>query len=174
MFDTFDIEASSVMTLLGKLLPRVGGAETRTFRAAVADVLGPRRAPCPACDKGTLVPSTTDLGARICEACGASFPLEVLRQTIVADDETVARVAAASRREALIAFLAADGVAIGSAIWAVVAGGLPTLVGGTMLALLLLAFAATAHYRAWQVEHRRLFEARPPIGAWLRAETRGD
>lgn len=161
------------MTLFGKIFPHIGGTETRTFRAAVADVLGPRRAPCPACGKGTLVPSTTSLGARSCDACGASFPLEVLRQTIVADDETIARVAAGSRREALIAFVAADGIAVGSAIWAIVAGGLPTLIGGTALALLLLAFAATARYRAWQVEHRRLFETRPPIGEWLRAEMKG-
>jgi ribosomal protein S27AE len=173
VFKTFFIEVSPSMSLFLKLIPRLGGPETRTFRSVAADVLGTRQTPCPACGRGTLIASPVDAGARICDACGEAFPLEVLRQTVVVDDETAAEVANANRREALVAFVTADVVAIGSAAWSIAAGGLPTLLGGAALALLLAAFAATARYRAWQVESRRLFEARPPLGDWLRAELGG-
>lgn len=163
-------EAPPFMSIVRRLIPRIGGAETRTFRVGVADVLNTRRAACPACRAGELVASQIDTGARVCLTCGEVFPLEVLRRTIVVDEETATRLAASARREALICFVTADLVAVGSAIWAVTVGGWPTLIGGTALCAGLLAFAASTRYRAWQVENRRLFESRPPFLDWLRAE----
>lgn len=70
-------------------------------------------------------------------------------------------------RRFLIAALCAFAIGI---IYLIVADALATMIGITMISILLFANAIVFRYRAWQVANDKLYQVKAPIGAWLRYE----
>lgn len=112
---------------------------------------------------------------RICEApaCGARVPLSALAEVFAVADDQAARVAAQERQSAVLFLAGAEGLLVFCAAWAIWTRSWATLLGGTLLSIVVGAMALVARYRAWQIQNGRMFERQAPLGAYLRWELAG-
>lgn len=157
------------------LLDRRVGPEHRRFASMTGTVLGGTHASCPACRRGQLVGVPDALGLRKCDdpTCGAEFSLAELGRTYALEGADVRDLAAHERRQAFTLFVAAEIIGVLAAAWSVYTRSWSTLWGALLLCIVVCATALVSRYRAWQLEHGRMFEARAPLGAYLAAEFHG-
>ena len=101
------------------------------------------------------------------------MPLEALAEAALAVGADRAALAEQHRREATRLTISAQAGTIAASLWAVYSGSWATLWGGAAIAVVLLAMAVVARYRAWQVEHGRMFETQAPFGEFLAFEAAG-
>lgn len=66
--------------------------------------------------------------------------------------------------------VAAAGAAGFGFLYYFMTGYLFTLFGAMLIAAMILTNAIVFRYRVWQLVHRRLYEAKPPLSDWLRYE----
>lgn len=160
---------------LGVLRPRVLGADHRAGLNVAERALAGRGPRCPACRTGRLGERPGDPTLRVCgnAACGAPVPLEALAEAALAVGADRAVLAEQHRREATRLTISAQAGTIAASLWAVYSGSWATLWGGAAIAVVLLAMAVVARYRAWQVEHGRMFETQAPFGEFLAFEAAG-
>ncbi len=158
--------------LVGKLRPRVLGVDHRAGFSVAKRAMAAREPHCPTCGVGRLRGQDGDPSVRVCRnvGCGAIVSLAVLADEAMTVNEDRIEIVARHRREAIRLILAAQAGAIAASIWAIYSGSWATLWGGAAIAVVLLAMAVVARYRAWQVEHVRMFEAKPPFGEFLASE----
>lgn len=159
----------------GVLRPRVVGADHRAGLTVAERALAGRGPQCPVCGVGRLGIHPGDPSLRVCRrvACGEVVPLAALADAAIAANADRAEVAQHHRREATRLIVAAQAGTITASLWAVYSGSWATLWGGAAIAVVLLAMAVIARYRAWQVEHIRLFETQAPFGEFLAFEAAG-
>ena len=159
---------------LGVLRPRVLGADHRAGLNVAERALAGRGPRCPACRTAALVsgPATPPSG---CAATGrAERPCHSRlwrRQPWLSG--RIGPLAEQHRREATRLTISAQAGTIAASLWAVYSGSWATLWGGAAIAVVLLAMAVVARYRAWQVEHGRMFETQAPFGEFLAFEAAG-
>lgn len=151
------------------------GPEHRSFAAMSGTVLGGTYALCPSCRRGRLMSDPEALDLRRCDnpKCGASFSLTELGRTYALDGTDPRTLAVHERQQALTLFVAAEIIGVLAAAWAIYARSWLTLLGALLLCLVICATAMVSRYRAWQLEHGRLFEARAPLRAFAAAELDG-
>lgn len=139
------------------------------FRAA----LQPDRADCPKCKAGLLRP-TGDAEARTCDRCGAVVTLDDL--AIMNGpwlEKTAAQRIDYFRRHARLMRRIIIGWLLMAAAASIVTGSPQILLGAVLLAVPIGASALSMRYRAWQLAENRLYEARAPLGDFMRAELNG-
>jgi len=153
-------------------LARRIGPEHRSFAAMTGTVLGGTHATCPHCRRGKLMPVPGAMDLRKCDdpGCGAEYALAEMGRTFALEHADVHQLAASARREAMTLFVAAEIIGVVAAVWAVYASSWMTLIGALLLCTVICATAMVSRYRAWQLEQGRMFEARAPLGTFLRAE----
>lgn len=151
------------------------GPEHRSFAAMSGTVLGGTHALCPTCRRGRLMSDPEALDLRRCDdpKCGATYSLAELGRTYALDGADPRTLAADERQQALTLFVAAEIIGVLAAAWAIYARSWLTLLGAALLCLVVCATAMVSRYRAWQLEHGRLFEARAPLRAFAAAEFDG-
>ena len=162
-------------SFLSARIARRVGPEHRTFAAMTGTVLDGAHAACPVCRRGHLLPDPSAPNLRKCDdaSCGGTFNLPEIGRTFALEGTDVRDLAREARRQAFALFLAAVGIGVLAAAWAVFARSWLTLLGAVLLCTVVLASALVQRYRAWQLERGRLFEARAPLGAFLAAELSG-
>jgi hypothetical protein len=162
-------------SFLSARLARRVGPEHRTFAAMTGTVLGGTHAACPVCRRGHLIGDPEAPNLRKCDdpTCGATFTLAEMGRTFALEGADVRDLAREARRQAFVLFLAAVGIGVLAAAWAILAHSRLTLLGAMLLCTVVLASALVQRYRAWQLERGRLFEARAPFGAFVAAELSG-
>lgn len=145
------------------------GVETRRFAEMTGALLATTHQRCPKCGKGRLIPDDAELSMRRCDACGEALPLEEIGKmhAVEGGDEGRRAICEKERRYALHMIVASELLVVAGAIWAVVSGSWATLAGAIVIAFVLLMNATVARYRAWQIEHARMFEARAPFRDYL-------
>ncbi len=150
---------------------RVGG-EHREFVEMSGSLLGGLQARCPVCRRGRLMPDPQAMNLRICDepSCGASLGLTELGRIFAVGDGEVEALAANERQQAMVLMVAAEILLVIGAAWAVWTGSWLTLGGALLLAIVIVASALVARYRAWQIENGRMFERTAPFGEFLRFE----
>lgn len=138
-------------------------------------VLGGTHATCPHCRRGKLMPVPGAMDLRKCDdpGCGAEYALAEMGRTFALEHADVHQLAASARREAMTLFVAAEIIGVLAAAWAIYARSWLTLFGAALLCLVVCATAMVSRYRAWQIEHGRLFEARAPLWAFAVSEVQG-
>lgn len=129
------------------------------------------RASCPSCQTGFLKvadalehdnrDTTTPL--LVCNAC------DYTQNISVELDNVAGRIAdlRIGERRFLIAAL---GAFVFGILYLLVAGNLFTMIGASLIAVLLFANALVFRYRVWQLTFMRIYEAKPPFLAWLKYE----
>lgn len=130
-----------------------------------------RQAPCPNCKSGRLMvkdaihheDTTSSTPLLVCDSCEYSQNISLELENVA---ERIADLRVGERRF-LIAALGS--FALGLA-YLLVAGNLFTMIGATLIAVLLFANALVFRYRVWQLSFKRLYETRPPFSDWLRYE----
>ncbi len=164
-----------IVSFVRARLARRVGPEHKGFAAMGGTVLGGTHALCPTCRRGRLMSDPEALDLRRCDdpKCGATFSLPELGRTYALDGADPRTLAAYERQQALTLFVAAEIIGVLAAAWAIYARSWLTLLGAALLCLVVCATAMVSRYRAWQLEHGRLFEARAPLRAFAVSEVQG-
>ena len=157
---------------LGILRPRVVGADHRAGFKAAERALAGLRPHCPTCGTGRLERVAGSPSLRACsnQECGATVSLDALSGAALELGIDRAEAAAQHRREATHLIYGAQSGTIAASLWAAYSGSWATLAGGAGIAAVLLALAVVARYRAWQVEHVRMFELQAPFRDFVQNE----
>lgn len=132
------------------------------------------RTSCPSCNTGFLKVAdaiehddrTTSTPLLVCNSCDYTQNISVELGNVA---ERIADLRIGERRF-LISALGAFALGV---VYLLVSGNLFTMIGATLIAVLLFANALVFRYRVWQLTFKRLYETRPPFSDWLRYELSG-
>lgn len=130
-----------------------------------------KRASCPNCENGHLTVRDAvehDGGSiatplLVCDNCGYT-------QNISFELDNVAEKIASLRLGERRFLFAALGAFTFGLLYLVIAGNLFTMIGATLIAVLLFGNALFFRYRVWQLTFSRVFEPRAPWLDWLKYE----
>ncbi|MCX8500936.1 MAG: hypothetical protein ORO03_04500 [Alphaproteobacteria bacterium] len=152
---------------------RIGGQKDigSSYGFALSALRKRRSSSCPKCGNeqsvSVLEAITGETGGTTyvlgCKNCDYVENVEITLEGVA---KTIDSLRIGERRFLIAAALAA---AFGFAYY-FVTGYLFTLIGAILIAALILLNALTFRYRVWQLVHGRLYEAKPPMGDWLRHE----
>ena len=148
--------------------------ESRDFGVMTGNLLKAHdTTPCPSCGAGYLALHEGTMDRQACDQCGAEFAFEDLGQVFAAHVDMEA-ISTQQKAQADTMIFCAEILLLCSSIWAIRSGNWSTLVGGTLIAILMIAYAVAARYRAWQIENNRLFEKRAPFLDFLMGKRKKD
>ncbi|UXT85555.1 hypothetical protein [Agrobacterium tumefaciens] len=148
------------------------GAFALDAAAAARRAFALDRAACPRCGTGSLQP-TGDNELRRCDGCGSSVSLDELasRHGEWLNDTAEQRHDHFKRSFWLLAKIA--GIALMFAAGAsIYAGSSQMIFAAFVLAIPMFAAAFAMRYRAWQAATGRFYEAKAPLGDFMRDELR--
>ena len=142
-----------------------------SFSFALSALKKRRSSTCPACQTPRSVSlleavnheggdTTYVLG---CNNCDYIENIEMKLEAVTATIDSL-RI---GERRFLIAAACAAGFGF---LYYFMTGYLFTLIGAMLIAAMILTNAIIFRYRVWQIVHQRLYEAKAPLGDWLRHE----